>query len=177
MTFLLERFDVIKQNHDKTGIYLYHDTVGTATDPTSKTAGNLIATIIADNFFNKVADILQVPGGLIYVTATDGAGIYRVTQVYDATTKAAAVKVAYAGTAANMPEDGAITNAKLATDVKIGSLQTLTTATKTSAVAAINELAAKVAATQANSTATDAAGLVTDFNALLAKLKAAGLMA
>ena len=34
-----------------------------------------------------------------------------------------------------------------------------------------------VAANQADSTATDAAGLVTDFNALLAKLKAAGLMA
>lgn len=35
----------------------------------------------------------------------------------------------------------------------------------------------KQAATQANSVATDAAGLVTDFNALLAKLKAAGIMA
>ena len=34
-----------------------------------------------------------------------------------------------------------------------------------------------VAANQADSTATDAAGLMTDFNALLAKLKAAGLMA
>jgi hypothetical protein len=33
------------------------------------------------------------------------------------------------------------------------------------------------AANQADSTATDVAGLVTDFNALLAKLKAAGLMA
>ena len=33
------------------------------------------------------------------------------------------------------------------------------------------------AANQADSTATDTAGLVTDFNALLAKLKAAGLMA
>ena len=32
-------------------------------------------------------------------------------------------------------------------------------------------------AATANSTATDAAGLVTDFNALLAKLKAAGIMA
>jgi hypothetical protein len=31
--------------------------------------------------------------------------------------------------------------------------------------------------TQANSTATDVAGLVADFNALLAKLKAVGLMA
>jgi hypothetical protein len=30
---------------------------------------------------------------------------------------------------------------------------------------------------QADSTATDVAGMVTDFNALLAKLKAAGLMA
>jgi hypothetical protein len=35
----------------------------------------------------------------------------------------------------------------------------------------------KMAAAQANSTATDVAGLVTDFNALLAKLKAAGQMA
>ncbi|BDH63216.1 head fiber protein [Bacillaceae bacterium CLA-AA-H227] len=33
-----------------------------------------------------------------------------------------------------------------------------------------------VAVNQADSTATDVAGLVTDFNALLAKLKAAGLM-
>lgn len=35
----------------------------------------------------------------------------------------------------------------------------------------------KKAATQANSTATDAAGVVADFNALLTKLKAAGIMA
>ena len=35
----------------------------------------------------------------------------------------------------------------------------------------------KQAVTQADSTATDVAGLVTDFNALLAKLKTAGLMA
>lgn len=34
----------------------------------------------------------------------------------------------------------------------------------------------KPAAVQANSVAVDAAGLVTDFNALLSKLKAAGLM-
>lgn len=33
-----------------------------------------------------------------------------------------------------------------------------------------------IAENQPDSTATDAAGLVTDFNALLAKLKAAGLM-
>lgn len=35
----------------------------------------------------------------------------------------------------------------------------------------------KKAATQAASTATDVAGLVADFNALLAKLKAAGIVA
>lgn len=38
-------------------------------------------------------------------------------------------------------------------------------------------LAAKTAANQADSTASEVAGLVTDFNALLAKLIAAGLMA
>ena len=38
-------------------------------------------------------------------------------------------------------------------------------------------LAAKTSANQADSTATEVAGLVTDFNALLAKLIAAGLMA
>lgn len=38
-------------------------------------------------------------------------------------------------------------------------------------------LTAKTAANQADSTATEVAGLVTDFNALLAKLIAAGLMA
>ena len=37
--------------------------------------------------------------------------------------------------------------------------------------------APRVAAFQANSTATDVATLVTNFNSLLAKLKAAGLMA
>lgn len=34
----------------------------------------------------------------------------------------------------------------------------------------------KPAAAQANSTATDTAGMVTDFNALLAKLRSAGLL-
>lgn len=40
----------------------------------------------------------------------------------------------------------------------------------------IDDLQAKVAANQADSTATEVAGLVTDFNTLLASLKAAGLM-
>lgn len=38
------------------------------------------------------------------------------------------------------------------------------------------KLTASKAASQTNSTATDVAGLVTDFNALLAKLKTAGVM-
>lgn len=41
----------------------------------------------------------------------------------------------------------------------------------------INSGAFTPAASQADSVATDVAGLVTDFNALLAKLRAAGIMA
>jgi len=41
----------------------------------------------------------------------------------------------------------------------------------------IQNLGKRVAATQENSVAVDVVGLVADFNALLAKLKAAGLMA
>lgn len=47
------------------------------------------------------------------------------------------------------------------------------TAAATTAVAG----SVKQAAAQANSTATDVAGLVTDFNALLAKLRTAGILA
>lgn len=84
MAFLMERFDIIKQYADKTGLYVYHDTVGGKTDPTSGVAGDLIAAIKANNFFNPVADILQVPGALIMVTATDGAALFKVTKVYTA---------------------------------------------------------------------------------------------
>jgi len=40
----------------------------------------------------------------------------------------------------------------------------------------INTLENRQAAAQANSTATDVAGIVADFNALLAKLRTAGLL-
>lgn len=54
-------------------------------------------------------------------------------------------------------------------DVKLGTeIQNIGTG--------IQNLGKKVAAAQENSVATDIAGLVKDFNALLAKLKAAGLM-
>lgn len=57
-----------------------------------------------------------------------------------------------------------------ATTAKAGNY---TPAVATTAAAGI----VKMSATQAASTATDVAGLLTDFNALLTKLKAAGLMA
>ena len=86
--------------------------------------------------------------------------------------------------------DGAITDAKMASDTKVGSLAALATSVKTSVVAAINEVEgradtnaadvaealARVATNQAASTAADTAGIVADFNTLLGKLKTAGLM-
>jgi len=61
-------------------------------------------------------------------------------------------------------------------EIKSGATVTgLTGASLPSSTAAVKG-AAKSAANQATSTASELAGLVTDFNALLAKLKAAGLM-
>ena len=84
---------------------------------------------------------------------------------------------------AGVPVDGSITNVKLATDVKVGSLETLTTTEKTSVVGAINEVDAnantalgRVAANQEASTASTFELLLEDFNTLLASLKTAGLM-
>lgn len=171
MAFKLERFDIIKQNYDKTGLYFYHDTVGAA----NGADGDALATILADDFFNPVVEELADLGGVIIVTATDGVALVKVTQLYDAGGEVE-VKVAKL-TAEAAISDKAITNAKLADDVKVGSLATLTTTAKASVVAAINEVNAKAAANQADSTADALATLVTDFNNLLAKLKAAGLMA
>lgn len=170
MAFKLERFDILKQNYDKTGLFFYHDTVGTANNGD----GNTLAQITATDFFNSVVNELAEVGALIFISATDGAGLYQVTQLYDGNGE---VEVKVATTDSTTPIDGAITNAKLATDVKVGSLATLTTTAKASVVAAINELAAKTATNQAASTAADVAGLKTDFNALLTKLKNAKLMA
>ena len=178
MTFALERFDIVKQNYDKSGLYIYHDTVGKGnTDPNSKIAGNSLAEIAADNFFNPVAEELQVPGGIIIITATDGIGVYNVNQVYDGT-KAPAVKLT-------------ALKAEAAADTKVGNLAELTTDAKTTVVAAINEvdalvatntsaiagLEARKAAYIAASTAQDVPTLVTNFNALLTALQTAGLMA
>ena len=164
MTFALERFDIVKQNYDKSGLYIYHDTVGKGnTDPNSKIAGNSLAEIAADNFFNPVAEELQVPGGIIIITATDGIGIYNVNQVYDGT-KAPAVKLT-------------ALKAEATADTKVGNLAELTTDAKTTAVAAIAGLEARKATYIAASTAQDVTTLVTNFNALLTALQTAGLMA
>ena len=86
--------------------------------------------------------------------------------------------------------EGAITDAKMASDTKVGALASLSRRVKTSVVAAINEVEgradtnaadvaealARVATNQAASTAADTAGIVADFNTLLGKLKTAGLM-
>ncbi|MDI6617881.1 MAG: hypothetical protein QME45_04275 [Clostridiales bacterium] len=90
---------------------------------------------------------------------------------------AANAKAPYAGTADNA-------NAVAWANVS-GKPSTFAPSAHTHVMANITDLAAVLnakltatkAATQADSTATDIAGLVADFNALLAKLKAAGLMA
>lgn len=56
------------------------------------------------------------------------------------------------------PGDGTVTNAKLAADVKVGSLATLTTTEKASVVGAINELDADIA--------TNAASITTNSNSI-----------
>ena len=45
-----------------------------------------------------------------------------------------------------VPANSSVTNAKLATDVKVGSVAALTTTEKSNVVAAINELVGRVAA-------------------------------
>lgn len=79
MAFKMERFDILKQNYDKTGLFFYHDTVGTA----NSGDGNTLAQITAEDFFNPVVEELSELGALIFVSATDGAGLYKVTQLYD----------------------------------------------------------------------------------------------
>lgn len=139
MAFKLERFDILKQNYDKTGLYIYHDTVGAA----DGADGDALATILADDFFNPVVEELADLGGVIIVTAIDGVALVKVTQLYDAEGEVE-VKVEKM-TAEAAISDKAITNAKLADDVKVGSLATLTTAAA-SVVAAINAIDARVTA-------------------------------
>lgn len=114
MAFLLSRFDIIKQNYDSTGLYLYHDTVGNKLDPISEVEGDLLATIKADGFFNDVASILQKPGGLILVSTTDGGGLFKVTQVYNTGTTVPAVKIKEVSSANANIADGSVIEAKLA---------------------------------------------------------------
>lgn len=84
MAFQLANFDVIKQHYDKTGLYHYHETVGTSdTDPTTKRSGDAIATIMAANYFNPVADQLAI-GSIIIVSTPLAVNVGVVTGVVDA---------------------------------------------------------------------------------------------
>jgi hypothetical protein len=56
------------------------------------------------------------------------------------------INTAVDNTAIQTPANGSVTNAKLATDVKVGSLATLNTSEKASVVGAINENFAAIAA-------------------------------
>jgi hypothetical protein len=70
-----------------------------------------------------------------------------------------------------------VTNLQTTLDGKAASSHTHTIANITSLQTTLDgKLTASKAATQANSTATDVAGVVADLNALIAKLKAAGIM-
>lgn len=86
-------------------------------------------------------------------------------------------------TSALSANQGKVLNDAIAGIESVTVVDALDSTSATSALSAnqgkvLNEaLAAKTAAHQADSTATDVPGLVTDFNALLAKLIAAGLMA
>lgn len=83
MAFLLERFDVVKQHYDGTGIFHYHDNVSTSTaDPTSGKTGDAIATIVAANYFNPVIDQLAL-GSVIIVSTEAACKLCVVTGLYD----------------------------------------------------------------------------------------------
>ncbi|KKB71862.1 hypothetical protein [Bacillus sp. FSL M8-0168] len=89
--------------------------------------------------------------------------------------------LAASGGPAEIP-DGSITTEKLADgavlNAKIGAKSVTMAKLGDDVTAALDaKLTASKAATQANSAATDVAGIVADFNALLAKLKTAKLMA
>jgi len=83
---------------------------------------------------------------------------------------AVATSEALGGVIAEEADEGDTVEVKIGGDGKLYTLAYPTDATES-----VSGLV-KIAANQVDSIATDAAGLVTDFNALLAKLKAAGLM-
>lgn len=70
--------------------------------------------------------------------------------VPDSTTIKEAVDKVYSGGSGSIPPDGTITNAKLATDVKVGSLAALTTTEKSSVTGSINEVDADVGTNTVN---------------------------
>ena len=185
--FTHERLDIIKQEYDGTGVYYYHDTVGQ--DSVYQNApGDSLGEILAPGFFNPAGEELMPntqQGGIIFITATDGVAIGKLYFGEGGIN----VQTISGDGGSGAIMDNSITDNKLAPEVKIGSLNDLATTNKDNVVGAVNELQGLVAGltTQvaalpvaadavADSTATDVAGLVTDFNALLAKMREAGLI-
>lgn len=122
----------------------------------------------------KLGDIIQ---GL--QSASGGGSSITSAQITDATTVGKSVLTAADATAARTAIGAGTSSLALGTTASTAAAgnHTHTIANVTGLQTALDaKLTASKAATQANSTATDVAGLVADFNALLAKLKAAGIM-
>lgn len=111
-------------------------------------------------FIDESGNPIDIGGGSVSVTWADITGK---PTTFPASKLATARTISLTGGATGSANFDGSANAAIAV--------TLSAAT-TAAAGAV-----KQAAAQANSAATDVAGLVADFNALLAKLKAAGIMA
>lgn len=113
------------------------------------------------------------PTNKIPLEGGGGSSTVTSSSITDATTIGKAVLTAASTAAARTAIGAGTSNLVVGTNASDAKAGNWTPPVATTAAAGI----VKMAATQANSTATDVAGLVTDLNALLAKLKAAGIMA
>lgn len=100
--------------------------------PTTPASEDAIRSQIDDSI-QEVYDDVQT--GL---AATDGASLIGYSGGY--ATVEVALQAFESGGSGTIPPDGSITNGKLATDVKVGSLASLDTTVKTDVVSAINEV-------------------------------------
>lgn len=125
-------------------------------------------------------NLLQKKSLQLWLAAQGGSTTVTASQISDSTAtgrsvltaaNAAAALTAVGGLAPN--GSGANLTALNATQLTTGTVPVARLANATTSARGV----VLQAAAQANSTATDAAGIVTDFNALLAKLRTAGVLA